>query len=68
MKKNKRDTLARELARKYGKTYKEMRSEIGQQISAFEIAMSKMENTDSVNKTELEEKTILNYFKSKYEN
>lgn len=68
MKKNKRDTLSRELARKYGKTYKEMRTEVGQQISAFELAISKLENPDSVNKNELEEKTILDYFKNKYEN
>jgi len=68
MKKNKRDTLARELAVKYGKTFKEMRTEIGQQISAFEIAVSKIESPRTLNKNELEEITILNYFKRKYEN
>jgi hypothetical protein len=61
VKKNRRDAMAKDLARKYHKPYSEIRKEVCRQISEY----AKLINTEK--HLISEDESILNYFKNKYE-
>ncbi len=68
MTKNKRDNLARELAKKYGRPYQEIRKEVCRLISAIQWTLDDAQKTNSADKSKVEEGVIINHFKNNYGN
>jgi len=66
MTKNKRDNLARELAKKYGRPYQEIRKEVCRLISAIQWTLEDAQKINSAEKSKTEEETIINHFKNNY--